>query len=226
MKEETIRIKLDEFEVKLNKINIGDFMDLAKKIDFAKESKSYFVSYPEFLNYFRQLGLNKIERHHLVIGINFTYGWMPTTFDFCSYDFSRANDILNNAKNNEEKITEDELYILKKMFNNSLVGTSKLLHFISPNKYAIWDSRVYRYIYKDDKDPNQEFLNCPKTYLQYLKKLNDLIESDKLLLNKLKLILEKNINDNLGVKLDLSLTRCLEMIMFYNAPKKTKKPKK
>ena len=31
-----------------------------------------------------------------------------------------------------------------------MVGASKLLHFINPNVYAIWDSRVCRYLYKYD----------------------------------------------------------------------------
>jgi hypothetical protein len=49
---------------------------------------------------------------------------------------ARAPDILNEA----------ELQILKECFNNSLVGASKLLHFINPENYAIWDSRVYYYL--------------------------------------------------------------------------------
>ncbi|HRL70351.1 MAG TPA: hypothetical protein PLT79_01470, partial [Flavobacterium sp.] len=38
------------------------------------------------------------------------------------------------------------LEIVKKCINNSLVRISKLLHFINPSIYAIWVSRIFRYI--------------------------------------------------------------------------------
>jgi hypothetical protein len=31
------------------------------------------------------------------------------------------------------------------VINNSMVGVSKLLHFINPERYAIWDRRVASY---------------------------------------------------------------------------------
>jgi hypothetical protein len=32
------------------------------------------------------------------------------------------------------------------LVNNSLVGVSKILHFVNPHAHAIWDSRVYHYL--------------------------------------------------------------------------------
>src|SRR5205814_6826920 len=40
----------------------------------------------------------------------------------------------------------DEVATLASVVNNSTVGASKLLHFASPTRYAIWDSRVARYL--------------------------------------------------------------------------------
>jgi hypothetical protein len=63
-------------------------------------------------------------------------------------------------------VTSDNLDLLNGLMNNSLVGTSKILHFIDPINFAIWDSRVYRYLTK--KEPyNYRIGNC-KAYMDYL----------------------------------------------------------
>lgn len=81
----------------------------------------------------------------LVVGANFTYGWMPTILNFKSDEFSAAVSILNEAKR-PERISDESIQTLKKLINNSLVGVSKLLHFINPEVYAIWDSRVCNFL--------------------------------------------------------------------------------
>ena len=63
-------------------------------------------SYFEFLRYFRDL--TQIDRHHVIIGANFTYGWMPRMLRFGTIQFEQAAVILNRVKHNQE-ITDDEL---------------------------------------------------------------------------------------------------------------------
>ena len=133
------------------------------------DQNSYFISYPEFLKYFNDL--NSIDRHNLITGINFTYGWMPTIFDFRSEKIDEAIEILNSAKKGVIP-TERELDILKKCFNNSLIGTSKLLHFINPNRFAIWDSRVFRYL--TQMEPHSYRLEKSSSYLDYLRFCEDI----------------------------------------------------
>ena len=105
--------------------------------------QTYHISYPEFLKYFDTI--ESISKHNLIIGINFVYWWMPTIFDFRSDNFDEVVEILNDAKKWLIP-TIEQLNILKWLFKNSLVGTSKLLHFINPDKFAIRDSRVYYYL--------------------------------------------------------------------------------
>ena len=93
----------------------------------AIQQRSDFISYPEFLKYFKNL--DEITKHTLVIGINFVYGWMPTIFDFRSDNFDEVIKVLNKAKNGTELITIDELTLLKGLFNNSLVGSTKIFAF-------------------------------------------------------------------------------------------------
>jgi hypothetical protein len=106
-------------------------------------NSSYLRSYPEFLRYFRDLPL--IDEHHLIIAANFTYGWMPTILHFKSDQFAEAVAILNRAKTGE-LLTDAGLFCLIALINNSMVGVSKLLHFINPERYAIWDRRVAAYV--------------------------------------------------------------------------------
>ena len=114
-----------------------------------RPTDSYLFSYPEFVSYFANL--ETITRHSLIIGAHFTYGWMPRIlslrFDTKEPEeaFAIAVAMLNEAKRGV-LISEKQLRFLKHLVNNSVVGPSKLLHFINPHLYAIWDSRVCGYL--------------------------------------------------------------------------------
>ena len=149
---------LDKFK---SHISIDKFLQDCNNFKVVKQT--YDVSYLEFLKYFNDITI--ITKHNLVIGINFTYGWMPTIFDFRSDNFDEAIEILNNAKNGVIP-TVKQLKVLKGLLNNSLVGTTKLLHFINPDKFAIWDSRVYHYL-TGKKAHEYRIGNC-EAYLSFL----------------------------------------------------------
>ncbi len=152
---------------------IEQIIEIAKSFDSTKEN--YLISYPHFLNYFKNLEEIKLE--NLIIGISFTYSWMPTILK--SINLKSNEDpisILNKARK-EELLNESELLVLKSTFNNSLVGTSKLLHFINPEIYAIWDSRVFRFLNKD-REPHKYRLEKPVTYLEYLNFINSMKEEN------------------------------------------------
>lgn len=148
---------------------IDQLTRIANNFDSTKEN--YLLSYPHFLNYF--LNKETINLENLIIGISFTYSWMPTILKSIKLENSeKILSILNEVKNGQ-RINEEQLGTLKSTFNNSLVGTSKLLHFINPKQYAIWDSRVFRFL--NNEEPHKYKLEKPKTYLEYL----DFIENLK-----------------------------------------------
>jgi len=169
----------------------------------AIQQRSDFITYPEFLKYFKDL--DEITKHNLVIGINFVYGWMPTIFDFRSDNFDEAIKILNQAKNGTELITKDDLTLLKGLFNNSLVGSTKLLHFINPDKYAIWDSRVYRYLTNNNNYNQIE--NC-NNYLDYLTFCKELINQEGFP------TLKNQIEESVGYS--MTPFRIADLIMYLN----------
>jgi hypothetical protein len=43
-------------------------------------------------------------------------------------------------------LDSEDVLTLAEIVNNSVVGASKLLHFVAPGRFAIWDSRVARYL--------------------------------------------------------------------------------
>lgn len=147
-------------------------MKIAENFEAAKEN--YLISYPHFINYFNNLQI--INKENIIIGISFTYSWMPTILKSIKLDNLDDVIIILNKVKLGEMIEENELFILKKSFNNSLVGTSKLLHFINPEKYAIWDSKVFRFLYNEF--PHKYKLEKPVQYLNYLDYLDSLIIDD------------------------------------------------
>lgn len=195
---------IDKFK---NHVSIDKFFQDCKS--FKVDKQTYDVSYPEFLKYFYDIKV--ITKHNLVIGINFTYGWMPTIFDFRSDNFDEAIEILNNAKKGLT-LTVAQLESLKGLFNNSLVGTTKLLHFINPEKFAIWDSRVYFYL-TGETAYNNRIGNCDAylSFISFCEYITQIKEYEE-------------IHNSICKKLGYTMTkfRTVELIMYLNGGK-TKK---
>ncbi len=154
-------------------------------------------SYFEFLRYFRDL--SQINRHHVIISANFVYGWMPTMLRFGSTQFEQAAAILNRVKHSQE-MNDDDLSFLINLINRSLVGVSKLLHFVNPEQYAILDSRVSSYLHL-----NPSSLNEPRTYRDYLRECREVIEQPEF----------KQVHNSINRKIGQPVTalRALELVM-------------
>lgn len=70
---------------------------------------------------------------------------MPTILDFRTDHFEVAVNYLERARM-DHHLGVAEVGSLAALINNSMVGASKLLHFAAPEHYAIWDSRVAKYL--------------------------------------------------------------------------------
>ena len=100
---------------------------------------------------------------------------MPKILEFKTYNFDEIIKILNKVKDNID-IEMKEVEIVKIMINNSMVGTSKLLHFINPNAYPIWDSKVSKYCF--NKNSNF-FISKVNNYFEYKSFLDNYITANK-----------------------------------------------
>lgn len=198
------------------KINIRDieaaynYLENDLNEPYIRQNDSYIISYKEFVKYFSALTL--ITEHNLIIGAHFTYGWMPTIIGLHldSTNKHEAIRILNYAKSGNV-LNKHDLDIIRRLINNSLVGASKMLHFIRPDKYAIWDSRVYWFINREDAYDYR--ISKTSNYLEYLD-MCSLITSDERF---------NPIHDNINKKMGYEVTsfRAIELIM-YNAAIKMK----
>ena len=194
---------------KLKNLVFDNILDESLKFTPPTED-SYIKTYPEFIQYFKNI--SNISKHNLVISSHFVYGWMPTIIELKFQDMEGGVlKSLNKAKNGA-MLTVGELELLKSTINNSLVGLSKLLHFINPAYYAICDSRIYRYT--TDKKSSYGIGNT-QLYLNYLSKLNE-IESH-VDFNEIK----KNISAHFDY--EISSKRVIELLMFEADKRDNKK---
>ena len=130
------------------------------------EETSYTRSYSHFIKYFADI--DPVEIHHLIIASHFVYGWMPTVINLNLQKEVQVLISLNEAKQGKV-LNEQELEVVKECINNSIVGASKLLHFLNPDTYAIWDSRIFRYLTGKSSTYG---IDKAITYLEYLNALN------------------------------------------------------
>ena len=193
--------------MKRDKSNDETFLQLTNIANnFKSTEENYLLSYPFFLNYFQNL--ESINLENLVIGISFTYSWMPTILKALNLkNTEKVVFILNEVKKGK-LIDEQQLTTLKTTFNNSLVGTSKLLHFINPKQYAIWDSRVFRFL--NNVEPHKYRLEKPRAYIEYLKLIEEL-KNEKAFTAFFELMKQK-------VGYDITEYRALELAFFKGTP--------
>lgn len=121
--------------------DIPRILELAKKASRSERTILSFRQYAAIVKHVRKC--SPIDTDIMrVLGL-LAYGWMPTILDYSDENNTRrAAEILNSAKTTGYPLRDDEIEILKSVTNNSYVGASKVLHFIRPDVYPIWDSQV------------------------------------------------------------------------------------
>lgn len=152
--------------------------DLENKYNVVFKERTAIGSPDDWQPYFHYIDYfsarKPIDEHQFYIAASFTYGWMPTMLKKINYN-SGIEIILNNVLQRKE-LNEGDLIILTRAINNSLVGVSKLLHFIAPEKYPIWDSRVYFSLFgKQYYSKN----NTNRLYLKYMQNCKAIVENEE-----------------------------------------------
>lgn len=186
--------------IHLNIEKIKDcFLTVLPKIDIMNDN--YLKTYPYFISFFQE---NELNIKNFVVGTNMIYGWMPTILDLNLNKEKELLNIFNRIKINDDLNLIDFL-ILKNSINNSVVGMSKLLHFANPQKYPIWDSRIYKFITETNHATNIDKIMA---YVVYMQMINEVVENKDF----------KEIHNHVCHKLsqDITAIRCVELLMFYS----------
>ena len=111
---------------------------------------------------------------------------------------------LNELKRGGE-LTSTDLLQLKPIINNSLVGSSKLLHCLNPEKFAIWDRRVCRFV---RGTANNYQVEKPSNYLAYLEDCKQLMRTIE--------FPEVHQRIDAAIGYHVSGMRALEWVMYMN----------
>lgn len=188
-------------------LEITQIKNLWSNLKFEDRS-SDFLSYKYFVHYFSNI--EKITEENFIIWSNFCYGWMPrmlTIKEFSS--LPSIIEILNKAKNQDSYLNINELNILKTSINNSIVWVSKLLHFINPRKYPIWDSRVWKIFHLKD-------INNVNLYKEYMDEVTRFCNENSTYVEEITQILWKRMGYS------ISWIRAIEFILFQAGTKNAK----
>ena len=177
----------------------------SKTLDWSG-TQSFMFSYRHFVRFFQER--TSLTLPDFVVGAHFTYGWMPRILNFRPIDIQKCLVILNKV-HSHQMILDSEVLTLAGAMNGSLVGVSKLLHFIDPNRYAIWDSNVCEYL--NSRTGRKWRVGELQSYLNY----QDLLRS----LQGCSIMTE--LRNIVGHRFDgeVSDLRILEIVMFLTGRK-------
>jgi hypothetical protein len=176
--------------------------DLSQKVD---PTDRYVKSYPLLLKSTAHLcdamGSNAVPGVAQIV-----YGWMPTILQNLTFD-DHINDHLIAARQINDFQSAFNLVdgLETSPINNSWVGLSKVLHFINPEFFPIWDSVVAKHFGVSNHKIKQK-----KIYTKYMKFISENLEFKSV--STVQDLFEKRANYT------ISKVRACEFILF-TAPK-------
>lgn len=137
----------------------------------------HLATYDLFLKYFRDnIAVPNLSMSDAKLGVVLVYTWMqPAALNpDCWENHRLAEEVL--AREKTSRLNVDDIEPLKQFVGGSLIATSKFLHFLNPDQYAMWDTNVARAAYR------YSWQQCNRTdrYLQYLDDINELTLDDAL----------------------------------------------
>ena len=132
---------------------------------------SYLQTYPFLINGIKSL--MPLNQDKLLIAGSSIFSWMPTQSKIDTTLLSASLKIITSLKTHS--LTKANLIQLAKTFRTirgekSVVAASKLLHFLYPDEYPIWDSRIRtKYSYSPSTDLEED------KYMNYYMTVKSLI---------------------------------------------------
>jgi hypothetical protein len=173
----------------------------------------------------KSLDKQSFEKDECIAFAHMVYGWMPTILNdandeigtWANDDWVKIKGCLEKARSGEN-FGVDELKNVMVLTNNSIVGTSKLLHFINPNVYPIYDSRVFHAIRKlagdKKKTEDSNTVNDENKYLAYVGWVHRVINEDKE--GQSLIEMKTQLKEKGFVKDEASNVRVVEVLLYIN----------
>ena len=207
---------------------VSDFLNQERLV--SSRNKSYLYSYDGIVEYFRSETLTSKTS---IAGLYMVYGWMqkiPDFFKNCdstdtSFKISDLPKVIQQIKQIDDLTSKEIISNLVKnlvpLVNGSHVGTSKFLHFVTPEIFPIWDSKVALAVYGFKNNFQVEKL---ENYLRYFNDVQELrltidSVSQMKICSKATQAIKKELN--IETKL-LTFTRVIELLCFYSSVNENK----
>ncbi len=184
-----------------------DVFELEPNTNIPREN-SYIVSYPYILAHFQSI--DEFSERDFVCGAHIVYGWMPTVLGLnpgkLAINLRRGAELLTQSKQTGW-LTDIDIEQLAGLVNNSLVGASKLLHFTAPNAFAIWDSKIYSFVFEEK--PYNHRVNQLGKYREYMSRLEQIKRRPGFQM------FHESVKSKVGY--EISSLRAIELVMFLNS---------
>lgn len=106
-----------------------------------------------------------------------TYGWMPRVVRINPMYVESALDAVNQALEVQcNTVSEVDITCIGNTLH-SLVGASKVLHFVNPAVFPIWDSRIEGL--RLGRKPSQNHMDNPANLSSYICNVHEILQEEK-----------------------------------------------
>ena len=226
-------------ELLISRLNEGGLTTLDQALNTTrKTSATYRYTYDRYLQYFREKpsGENLTEQD-LYVGFGIAYSWMATikqldprikTVEAAVKALNQVRalqpadlelDIIGCHNTSPDKIARVEMMIEPiRQFLGSVIGSSKLLHFVNPDVFPMWDSVIHRYCDQVEQKSASDSLH---RYVEYTYNVHALINDDSFEssiyepLNSALARAYQEASDQYRIPDKMGKVRAVEFLMFF-----------
>lgn len=200
-----------------------------------KTAATYRYTYDRFLRYFRDKPEGRaLEEQDLFVGFALAYSWMATIkqLDPAIDTVRAATAALNRLRSFQvgemEASPPSALpeWILRlqpeiepvRQFLGSVVGTSRLLHFVNPEIFPMWDAVIHRYY---DRSVPGRTLDSLRRYIEYTADVHRLVNHPDFLQQVYKPVsgalaeAYQAVSEQYPTPEPMGRIRTVEFVMFY-----------
>ena len=169
----------------------------------------YIQAYPSLLDSTKIL-YGEMEEKAIPVIAHLAYGWMPTIPKNINFGKETNRKILEASKicSIDQSVNFIKSWHTPPV-NNSWVGSSKVLHFINPEFFPIWDSKVAKHFTKGNnkKLSDSDIRMKSGFYADYVEFCKDIADSFQSIFNVQKAFENK-------VKYSVTKFRAIEYVLF------------
>jgi hypothetical protein len=160
-------------KAEIKRIKKQQLCDLKKKAASFEQDVSYHVSYQHYINF---SNFHEVNNEQLIQVAGLAYSWMPTTISIVEVDLKKSVDAINNLISCNPNIDIGQIENAASFLGGSVIGLSKILHFIRPEIFPIYDTAIYCFIYGKNNRPGYSTVNRADRLIAYFQDMGCLKE--------------------------------------------------